>query len=602
MASIFVLDEFTANQIAAGEVVERPVSVIKELVENSLDAGAGKITVNIADGGLSSIKVSDNGCGMEEDDVLPAFQRHATSKIKNAADLRSITTLGFRGEALPSISAVSRVVIRTRPADVVSGTRAEIRGGTLISTGPAGCPAGTSIEVYDLFYNTPARRKTMKSAAVESSLCGDLVSRLALARPDVSFELSVKGGRTFHSPGTGRLIDSVAAVYGTGQTKEMVPVKASVANIGLKGYAGKPSFSRSNRNYQTVIINGRYVRCPAVAAAVEEAYRTLLPAGRRPVVVLSFKIAPDLLDVNVHPAKLEVRLLEEEKIAEITINALREALYERKIIPVIKREHRVIRTGEPPAGKEDAVRVTAGLRAETVPETKIFNHTPAFSRPGRNADLEQAGNRVITAGEKLPEYECRPAVRFPELIPLAQLLPNYILARGEDGLYIIDQHAAHERILYEEFRSGAEKNGRISQSLLMPVTLDLDYREAGILTERIVWFSDAGFVVEHFGGNTFLLRGVPPYFPPGREKEFFTDMLNYFGQLSPALRQNDFFEKVASSLACREAIKAGEKLSTEAAAGLIRRLAATENPFTCPHGRPTIVHISNRELDSRFKR
>lgn len=586
MASIIILDEFTANQIAAGEVVERPVSVVKELVENSLDAGAGKITLDISDGGLQEITVVDDGCGLEEEDLLLAFERHATSKIKSATDLNQVTTLGFRGEALPSIAAVSRVTVTTRPRGSLSGVRAEIKGGSLLAKGAAGCPPGTAVQVDELFFNTPARKKAMKNAATEGALCADLVSRLALARPDVCFELRVKGRRVFFAPGTGNLIDAVAAVYGAGQCREMVPVKAGLGNLSVRGYTGKPTLHRSSRNYQTVIINGRYVRCPAITEVLEEAYRNMLPAGRRPVAVLSVEIDPFLLDVNVHPAKQEVRLLDEERLAGLIAEALKAALREGTAVPSLKKELPLNkRTWIKGSGQEAAVQLPVAFTPE---------------QPAKKT--ENAAEYAKEVAEFPADYGPAPGQALPELIPIGQLMPAYVLARGSEGLYIVDQHAAHERILFEKFLERSRSGGGASQALLIPVTLELSPREAEILISEILWLKDVGFIVEHFGGNTFLLRSVPAYFPTGREKDIFIDMLSIFEKPGAKLEKNDFLARLATRLACTEAVKAGGKLSLQAMEELLGQLAGTEKPLTCPHGRPTIVHISYRELVSRFRR
>lgn len=587
MSNIIILDEITKNQIAAGEVVERPVSVVKELVENSLDACSKHIIVDIYDGGLTAITVTDDGCGMTREDIELAFHRHATSKIRCASDLNRITTLGFRGEALPSIAAVSRVSVITRTEDSITGTVAELEGGSLISVAAAGCPVGTAVTVRELFYNTPVRKKTMKNPASEGALCADLISRLSLARPDVCFEMNADGRRVFYSPGTNSLIDSASAVYGASQAREMIFFESEREGLIIKGLAGKPSLNRSTRNHITIIINGRYVRCQSVLGAVEEAYRTLLPAGRKPVAVLSLNISPELTDVNVHPSKLEVRLLEEEKLLSFVTGVIRQTLRVKDIIPSnIFVEYSESRS--PGISREALEQATLEIEQNTWPEISgslTYNH---YDQPGSGR-----------AGDHIPQYFAKNKT-LPVLHAAAQLPPVYILAGGEDGLYIVDQHAAHERILFEEYM--VRKDEGNCQYLLVPVTLELDYREAAILIERVLWFTDFGFVIEHFGGNTFLLRGVPQNFPAGQEKEIFLDLLDYLREKGPGLCPIDFSHKIASSMACRSAVKAGEKLSQSAMNALLQRLAKTENPFTCPHGRPTIIFISYTELNARFKR
>lgn len=609
MSGIVVLDEITAGQIAAGEVVERPVSAVKELVENALDAGASIITIDLTEGGLVGITVTDNGCGMTGEDINLAFQRHATSKIRTASDLSRVTTLGFRGEALPSIASVARVIMTTRVAGSVLGTRAEVQGGSLVQVAPAGCPVGTTIEVKDLFYNTPARRKTMKSPAAEGALISEQVSRMALARTGVRIELRTQGRRVFYTPGTGRLMDAIAAVYGAQLGKEMLKVTAVDGNLSVEGYVGKPLLSRSTRSHLTIIVNGRYVRCPAVVAAIEGAYRTLLPKGRKPVAVLSLAVAPEELDVNVHPAKLEVRLLEEERVTRLVAGALRSVLHERSVIPaaVMERSDKNHRQSfdQPAFTPVPALFSQESRPAPPVTGTKQDQEGRApvqviYGKPDHSSELnEQDGLKEHPVSGALLEQNSK-IRKLPLLKPLAQLLPTYILAGSEDGLYIIDQHAAHERVLYEEFLAGQGK--QVSQCLLVPVTLELEYRETSILSELVIWFTDAGFLIEHFGGNTFLLRGAPSYLPAGLEKELFLDLIDYFKEKGLIPDRIEFMERLAASVACRGAVKAGETMTLSAMEALLHRLALAENPFTCPHGRPTIIHLSQRDLENRFKR
>lgn len=595
MTKIIILDEFTKNQIAAGEVVERPLSVVKELTENSLDAGARRITVELVEGGLSSISVTDDGCGMGEEDLALAFERHATSKIKCASDLSRILTLGFRGEAIPSIAAVSRMDFTSRTADGLNGTIVKAVEGAIVSMASAGCPPGATVVVRDLFFNTPVRRKSMKSPSIEGSLCGEVISHMALARPDVSFELRNKNRRTFYSPGTGELIDAIISVYGVGQAREMIPVDSAAGSITLKGFIGKPSLSRSSKSHIKIIINGRYVHCPAAAGAVEEAYRTLLPHGRKPVAVLNLAVPPELIDVNVHPSKLEVRLLEEKDIVRQVSRTLREALLAKAVIPAKlfnqgKRSagadvYQDLFTPAPGTLKKEKADSSTAAGIQGIAEACDYPSTPSYD--GK------------IAGEKAADY-LNDEKALPEIKAVGQIGLTYILAEGKEGLYIIDQHAAHERILYEGYL--ADDGERPSQGLLLPVTLELDHREAAVLTERIFWFNRAGFILEYFGGNTFLIRGAPPGFAPGQEKEFFNDMLEYLRERDAGASYDEFFSRLASSLACKSAVKAGERLAQSSMDALIERLAGAENPYTCPHGRPTIIHLSFADLEKKFKR
>jgi DNA mismatch repair protein MutL len=596
LSKIIILDEFTKNQIAAGEVVERPFSVVKELVENSLDAGARRIMVELDEGGLVSITVADDGCGMNEEDLLLAFERHATSKIKCASDLSRIVTLGFRGEAIPSIAAVSRMEFTARTSDTLDGTRVDAVEGSIINRTAAGCPPGATVVVRDLFFNTPVRKRTMKSPSIEGALCGEIISHMALARPDVSFELKTNSRRSFYSPGSGDLMDAIIAVYGIQQAREMIPVNSKGNSLALRGFIGKPTISRSNRNHINIIINGRYVYCPAVASAAEEAYSTILPRGRRPVVVLSLAVAPELLDVNVHPSKLEVRLLEEKETVMQVSRILREALRVKTLIP-----SKMIRSAKSDNTGRDLFQNLFAEVSEPLYRSDIISNDPLGKAEFNDLYIDSA------AVHQEPENSAEVAADYikiennlPELSALGQIGLLYILAEGEEGLYIIDQHAAHERILYEDFLVCEAESP--SQCLLLPATLDLDYRETAILTQRIFWFSRAGFAIEHFGGNTFLIRGTPPGFALGQEKEFFTDMLEYLRVRGASASFDEFSKTLASAMACRNAVKAGEKLPQSSMDALCKRLAGTENPYTCPHGRPTIIHLSYADLEKKFKR
>jgi len=386
------------------------------------------------------------------------------------------------------------------------------------------------------------------------------------------------------------------------QAREMIAVSAEGNKLKIEGFAGKPSLSRSTRNHICIIINGRYVRCPVVAGAVEEAYRTMLPYGRKPVAVLSLSIMPELLDINVHPAKFEVQLLEEEDVVGAVINALQETLRTREVIPPATGHH-------PMAGTLFSTGAIMESSTENYHQKKVSSNTQAtmlvesmtVEEDNEYINRQDAGATRIATEIVYPMKEKESGgQQLPFLSALAQLPPTYILAAGEDGLYIIDQHAAHERVLYERHMAVKDKNS--SQYLLVPVTLELAYREADILTDRILWFTDAGFVIEHFGGNTFLLRGVPLHLPAGQGKELFMDMVEYFRERGPGASKDEFCNQLASALACRNAVKAGERLPLSSMNALLRRLAQTINPFTCPHGRPTIIRLSYKDLERRFKR
>lgn len=586
MPIIKVLDEQTANKIAAGEVVERPYSLVKELVENALDAGATRITIHIKDGGTSSVTVKDNGCGIEPEDAALAFLRHATSKISGVEDLFRISTLGFRGEALASIAAVAKVTMSTRTPYNDAGTKIVVTGGNIIANEPVGCPVGTSITVENLFYNTPARKKHLKSPAAETAAISDLVSRLALSRPEVNFKLISHNRTLLETPGNGKLIDTIAAVIGINVAKKMIPVEGQGPGIFIGGYVSKPELNRATRTQQTILINGRYVKSKPISDALQQSYHTLLPSSRHPLAVLDLEIDLAMVDVNVHPTKMEVRISHEQDLCKLLITTVKRALRTQVVIPQVESPPLPLRQSE--------------TKQQSLPESN-------FELPKEQMELNikplpveqqpmigQASHYPTTLQEPPVAYSEKAEVdAFPPLLPLGQLLPLYILAQGPEGLYIIDQHAAHERVLYEKYLAQQDKE-QDSQLLLVPVVIELNNRENQILTEQIISFRQVGFLIEHFGGNNYLLRGVPSGFPPGEEAQFFFDMLDG--------NTDRFHEKLAAGLACRAAIKAGQKLTVKEMEALINQMKELQNPYTCPHGRPTVIQLSFDELNKRFKR
>ncbi|WP_066635586.1 DNA mismatch repair endonuclease MutL [Desulfolucanica intricata] len=612
MPKIVILDEITANQIAAGEVVERPVSVVKELVENSLDAGATSVEVDIYEGGMKKITVIDNGIGMSPEDTALAFNRHATSKIKNAADLVNIRTLGFRGEALPSIAAVSKIILKTKPKDCVSGTRVELSAGKILSTTEVGCAPGSSVTVKDLFFNTPARLKHMKTAFYEAGRITDLINRLAMAKPEVSFRLCHNKKVVFHTPGSGKLLDAVSAVYGINNVRDMISIVGESSLITLSGYISKPTLNRANRKQQTIFINNRLVKSNLFLRAIEEAYRTLLPGGRYPLVVLSLHINPEMVDVNVHPSKLEVRVEQEEEIARFIKEAILKELQSNTLVPRLELSPPIhkLKFNEPKPyqeslslefgsviynrNEEDSKTKPPKLpneetRHKEVEAIKIVSENKNYSVP----------NKPEVLHEITPSYN-KQNITFPVLWPVAQLMPTYILATNETGLYIIDQHAAHERVLFEKYERKLTEGRTSSQMLLVPVTLDLDFREAESLNRHIIVLKELGFIVEEFGGDSFILRGVPENVSPGQEKDLFLEVLTFVEE--PKSGRELIIQRLAAAMACKAAIKSGEKLTLTAMQALIKQLGETENPYTCPHGRPTLIHLSYNELAGKFKR
>ncbi|TYO97804.1 DNA mismatch repair endonuclease MutL [Desulfallas thermosapovorans] len=621
MPRIYLLSEHTACRIAAGEVIERPVSIVKELVENSLDAGANIINIAITGGGIEAIEVVDNGCGISQEDTPLAFQRHATSKIKSIADLNCINTLGFRGEALPSIAAVARLSIKTRVPENNMGYHMVIKGGQVLRKEPVGCPVGTLINVQDIFYNTPARRKHLKSKSTEGGLIADMVYKMALIRPQTRFIFSHNGREIFRSPGSGNTLDVLASVYDVRTANMMLAINNQEQDIKVEGYISKPELSRSTRQQITVAVNGRVVRSRSINNALIEAYRGKLTAARYPVAVLLIWLPPDKIDVNVHPAKMEVKLSNEEHLQLLITDAVRRALRETGLIPhpvkmpatsepfVLNlpspaNQHKVSNKGQAGAGNGNSLKER--VAASYVPACD--QQAPAGSSSSGNKD--ELGATVTLPSkaddhhsdqlaEVAESYKENPA--FPDLRIVGQLLNAYILAQAADGLFIIDQHAAHERVLFEKFFKQLSVPNPQVQYLLKPVNINLRLHEQELLKEYAVELRAVGFVFEDFGQGSLLLRGIPAEFPPGQSEQLLADVAESImeqGKISSAKTKH----ALASLLACKAAIKAGERLSTEAMEALVARLAGAGEPYTCPHGRPTVVSFTRRELDVMFKR
>lgn len=631
MANIVVLDEFTANQIAAGEVVERPVSVVKELIENSLDAGATRITVELIQGGLVSIRVVDNGSGMSAEDAELCFLRHATSKIKIANDLNNILTLGFRGEALPSIASVARVTLTTRNNENLAGTVINIEAGRAIGKSSTGCPIGTTIEVRDIFFNTPARRKFIKSANAETGQVSDLISRIALARPDVRFELRSGNKVLFLSPGNGSQRDVAGVVFGLDNVKSMLEIKHRGELLEVDGLVSKPVLTRASRQYQNVFINGRYIRSNLISTVLQQAYHTLIPAGRFPIAVLHFTIDPTQIDVNVHPTKMEIRFAKEQEIHQELLGALERSLNRptaitglwegvpsKQAIPTVTME-----TNAPSEKREVAKEnnVTKDQESTNVSSFKANSYnqkkdqlkfylpleqTEPRITPDTNIDLINTVMQINPVKNVSDQFlECNNSYEtesvFLSLVPVGQVPPTYVLAYGDKGLFIIDQHAAHERVLYEKYLKMLDDNMQ-SQILLHPITLDIPNHEANVLIRNIVEFNKIGYILEHFGGDTFLLRGVPTN-TEEEPAEVFLDLLARL-QDNPTkqFERGLIIDHLAAALACRDAVKAGKHVGHLETKALLEDLGHCKSPYTCPHGRPTLIQISHEEMKKRFKR
>ncbi|KGE17352.1 DNA mismatch repair endonuclease MutL [Paenibacillus wynnii] len=649
MAKIHILDEHIANQIAAGEVVERPASVVKELVENAIDAKSTVIEVSVEEGGLQSIRVKDNGSGIEADDCETAFYRHATSKIANGRDLFLITSLGFRGEALPSIAAVSKVSLLTASADDGKGRLIKIEGGKLICNEDAPSGQGTDFEVRELFFNTPARLKYMKSVQTELGHISDAMYRMALAHPDISFRFQHNGNQLLHTLGKGDLLQVIAAVYGTSAAKAMLPITAEDPDYRISGYISRPDWTRSNRNAVTTIVGGRYIRSNGLNAAVMRAYHTLLPINRYPLLVMKLDMHPSLVDVNVHPAKLEVRFSKEVELYKFVEEETRKVLLGQTLIPRPGREtigpkgsssfiqeQFAFQKGSKEALKESPIeQLERAKYTDSNLNKGLMTGSPAFSQQEKQSEREpfksepykpsQAASQIREAGKnnsyRAPQstYNAREVAAgieellappagggtglpvFPELNYIGQHHGTYIIAQNEEGLYLIDQHAAHERINYEFYYEQFGRPADASQELLLPITLEFTPSESRQLGERLHWFEQAGVYLEHFGGQTFLVRSLPYWFPQGEEKAIIEEMAEWVLS-EKTIDLAKLREKSSILCSCKASIKANHKLTEQEVDSLLTRLSACRQPYTCPHGRPILISFSAYDLEKLFKR
>jgi DNA mismatch repair protein MutL len=609
---IIQLDDALANKIAAGEVVERPASVVKELVENAIDAGSTIIEIEIEEAGLTKIRIIDNGDGIEESDVLAAFQRHATSKIKNESDLFRIRTLGFRGEALPSIASVSRLEMKTSTG-YEAGTRVVLEGGKIEVLEKASSRKGTDITVSDLFFNTPARLKYMKTIHTELGNITDVVGRIALSHPEISFRLIHNERKLMHTNGNGDVRQVLAAIYGMSIVKMMVPIHIESLDYKVSGYISLPEITRASRNYISTMINGRFIKNYPMARAIQDGYHTLLPIGRYPVVLLNIEMDPILVDVNVHPSKMEVRISKEQELTELITNAIQSNFKTKTLIPSgvpsskverPKSEQTTLTLDEKPVIKNEYTFPISNLVKEPIPVpiTEIET-TDEFKIHVQEVDHEvrlEAQSEIENVEEILVLKEsCEN--RVPILYPIGQMHGTYILAQNENGLYIIDQHAAQERIKYEYFR---EKVGQVEnelQELLVPLTLEYAANEYLKIVEYQKELEHVGLFFEEFGTNCFIVRAHPQWFPKGMEKEIIEEMIEQLLEMKK-VDVKKLREEAAIMMSCKASIKANHHLRQDEIQALLNDLRNSSDPFTCPHGRPIIIHYSTYEMEKLFKR
>ncbi|MGC8668930.1 MAG: DNA mismatch repair endonuclease MutL [Chthonomonadales bacterium] len=588
---IILLDDQTANRIAAGEVVERPASAVKELVENAIDAQATRIVIRLIEGGKRLIEVSDNGWGMDEEDAILSLQRHATSKIRTSDDLFAVRTLGFRGEALPSIASVSLLTLTTKSAEADAATRVHVRGGIIEAVEPAGAADGTTVVVENLFYNTPARLKFLKTTPTETARCVEVVAHLALAHPDIAVRLVSEEQAALATPGNGDLLDCVATVWGRDAARKALRVEGSFGSVRVHGYVCAPDFNRPGRTHELFFVNRRPIRSRLLAHALEDAVRAFTPDGRYPVAVIFLEMDPRLVDVNVHPTKSEVKFERDHEVHHAVNQAVKNALQSESVSPTLTLGNRAGLRYQP-ASAATAARPSISPEAY---RAAVDAFRPTEADPGAGAGLAR-GNAVPGAANLSTREELR-GYRV-----LGQVQNTYIVAVTDRGIAIIDQHVAHERVLYERLSRMRQAQPLASQRLTEPFSLSLGSAEATLLRQRLEDFAAMGWDLEPFGRDAFLVRAVPVYASRRAWDTLLRDMVDELVHQSVARRLVVQRDHVTITNACKMAVKAGDPLTLEEMEGLIAQLADTENPHFCPHGRPAVVTIPFHEIDREFKR
>lgn len=616
MPNIAILNQETIDKIAAGEVVERPCSVVKELVENAIDAGSTAITVEIKEGGISFIRITDNGCGIERDQVAVAFYRHSTSKIRSAEDLLTVKSLGFRGEALSSISAVARVELITKTYDELTGTRYVIEGSKELSNEEIGAPDGTTFIVKDLFYNVPARRKFLKTAQTEGSYISDMVEKLALSHPDISFKFINNNQTKLHTSGNGNRKDIIYHIFGREISSSLLEVKHECEYFKVEGFIGKPVITRSNRNYENYFINGRYVKSNILSRAIEEAYKSFLMQHQYPFTVLYFTFFSEL-DVNVHPTKMELRFDNNNEIYVELCDTIYAILSRKEMIPEVPVDStpapkKIVHEYKEPIPEPFEKRRINEVRAaesrsvygqSVTSAVKDYSAIePAVKTPKTSTAYEPA--QVVTGTQQtLGDYDkvflTESAKKQFSII--GQLFKTYWLIEFEDKLYIIDQHAAHEKVLYEKTMARLANKDFTSQRISPPIVMTLDARECEMLEKYRPQIEQFGYEVEHFGGKEYMISAIPDNLFNIDMKDLFIEMLDDFSNATGRQTPDIITEKVAS-MSCKAAVKGNDKLTLPEINKLIDELLSLDNPYNCPHGRPTIISMSKYEIEKKFKR
>ena len=584
MSKIQVMNEDLANKIAAGEVVERCLNVVKELVENSIDAKSSKIRVSLKDSGILEITVADDGVGMDEDDAVLAFSRHATSKLKSLNDLFHIASLGFRGEALPSIASVSKVELRTSTNDV--GTYLYLEGGQLIKKERYPLEKGTTITVKNLFYNTPVRLKYLKSLSTELSLIIDYMNKMALSYPNIKFILENNDKELLNTTGDGNLLKVIYAVYGIDVAKKMIEINGENDDYVISGYVSYPEVAKTSRNVMTTLVNGRVIKNQALNRAILDTYHTYIPKDKYPVIVINISVDPILVDINIHPQKMDIKFSKLDELLSLVTSLIEKKLKEILLIP-----HASVRNIETIYEVEDS------LPLEKPKSIFDDDNDIKIEKEVEEVSFDfQADSEVITNNE-VPKEE----YRIKKMHPLGIIHKTFIVAENEEGMYLIDQHAIAERINYEKFMKELSKENKDTTDLLVPIKLEYPKDEFLKIKEYLDVLKSIGVYLEEFGDHTFLVRRHPTFIYKGREKDSIEKIISILLEKGTFSKEK-FIEKTATTLACRLSIKANDYISLEEADYLLETIRTCENPFTCPHGRPTIITYSNYELEKMFKR
>lgn len=653
MANIAVLDQKTIDKIAAGEVIERPASVVKELVENAIDAGSTNITVEIKEGGISLVRITDNGCGIQKEQVPLAFLRHSTSKIQSVEDLMTVSSLGFRGEALSSIAAVAQVELITKPTKDLMGVRYIIEGSLEKSFEEIGAPDGTTFLIRNLFHNTPVRYKFLKSATTEGNYIGDLIQRLALSHPDISFKFISNGQIKLHTSGNTKLKDIIYHIYGREIAKELLEIKEEFGDVSIEGFIGKPVISRGNRNYENYFINGRYVKSSIISQGIEHAYKNFMMQHKYPFTVLHFSIKGELLDVNVHPTKMELRFSNNEEMYQFIYKTVQSRLQKKELIPEVeftssKNEHKnkskeigQFIQNQPKIPEPFEKKRIEALRENHITEMKplplkmpqvsskntdqdnLLKEKPTYqsnSLQTPRADhvvinnessqtVDTVQENIVTIPEQKISHEqldlfdgklLSPEAKVQHHI-IGQIFETYWIVQYQDKMFIMDQHAAHEKVLYEKTLVSLKSKEHASQIVSPPIVITLSMKEQELLEQYQSYFEKLGFEIETFGGNEFLINGIPNNLFGLIGRDLFIEIIDGLTENMGNNTEQIVLEKIAS-MSCKAAVKGNHKYTVTEAQNLIDQLMELENPYNCPHGRPTIISMTKYELEKKFKR